>query len=53
LQALTVNWLMIEIGDTNGKVTYRNGFITNLEVNLRIPMNSAGSSGVMSAKHSN
>ena len=31
-KAITVNWLMIEISDASGKVTYRNSFITDLEV---------------------
>jgi hypothetical protein len=31
-KAMTVNWLMIEISDDSGKVTYRNSFITDLEV---------------------
>jgi hypothetical protein len=31
--ALLVNWLEIEIIDASGKVTYRNGFVTNLAVN--------------------
>jgi hypothetical protein len=31
-KAMTVNWLMIEIGDGDGKVTYRNSFITDLDV---------------------
>jgi hypothetical protein len=30
--ALTVNWLAIEISDAQGKVTYRNSFITDLPV---------------------
>ena len=30
--ALTVNWLMIEIGNAAGAVTYRNSFITDLDV---------------------
>jgi hypothetical protein len=30
--ALTVNWLMIEIVNAAGEVTYRNSFITDLEV---------------------
>ena len=30
--ALTVNWLMIEIVNAAGGVTYRNSFITDLEV---------------------
>ena len=30
--ALTVNWLMIEIVNAAGTVTYRNSFITDLEV---------------------
>ena len=29
---MTVNWLMIEISDASGKVTYRNSFITDLDV---------------------
>ena len=29
---MTVNWLMIEISDDDGKVTYRNSFITDLKV---------------------
>ena len=29
---MTVNWLMIEISDDAGTVTYRNSFITELEV---------------------
>jgi len=32
-KAMTVNWLMIEIGNDTGTVTYRNSFITDLEVN--------------------
>jgi hypothetical protein len=28
--AMTVNWLMIEIRDASGKVTYSNSFITDL-----------------------
>ena len=31
--ALEVNWLEITIRDSNGKVTYRNSFITDLPVN--------------------
>jgi hypothetical protein len=31
-KAMTVNWLMIEISDDTGKVTYRNSFITDLDV---------------------
>jgi hypothetical protein len=31
-KAMTVNWLMIEISDDAGTVTYRNSFITELEV---------------------
>src|SRR4051794_13717517 len=31
-EALTVNWLMIEIVNAAGAVTYRNSFITDLEV---------------------
>ena len=31
--ALTVNWFEIEITDATGKVTYRNSFVTNLDVN--------------------
>ena len=31
--ALTVNWLEIEIADHAGKVTYRNSFVTDLPVN--------------------
>jgi hypothetical protein len=31
--ALLVNWLEIEIVDHNGKVTYRNSFVTDLPVN--------------------
>lgn len=31
--ALLVNWLEIEIAKPNGKVTYRNSFVTNLPVN--------------------
>jgi hypothetical protein len=31
-KAMTVNWLSIEIADAGGKVTYRNSFITDLEV---------------------
>jgi hypothetical protein len=31
-KAMTVNWLMIEVSDANGKVTYRNSFITDLDV---------------------
>ena len=30
--ALTVNWLMIEIVSAAGKVTYRNSFVTDLAV---------------------
>jgi hypothetical protein len=30
--ALRVNWLSIEIADANGKVTYRNSFVTDLPV---------------------
>lgn len=30
--ALTVNWLEIEISNPKGKVTYRNSFVTDLEV---------------------
>src|SRR5476651_1451007 len=30
--AMTVNWLMIEISDGDGNVTYRNSFITDLDV---------------------
>ena len=32
-KAITANWLMIEIRDAAGKVTYTNSFITDLEVN--------------------
>ena len=32
-KAMRVNWLIIEISDDSGKVTYRNSFITDLEVN--------------------
>jgi hypothetical protein len=32
-KAIMVNWLMIEISDHTGKVTYRNSFITDLDVN--------------------
>ena len=31
-KAMTTNWLSIEIGDASGKVTYRNSFVTDLEV---------------------
>ena len=31
-EAMTVNWLMIEIVNAAGAVTYRNSFITDLEV---------------------
>jgi hypothetical protein len=31
-KAMTVNWLSIEITDASGKVTYRNSFVTDLEV---------------------
>src|SRR3954467_13419763 len=31
-KAISVNWLMIEISDASGKVTYRNSFITDLDV---------------------
>ncbi len=31
-KALTVNWLMMEISDASGTVTYRNSFITDIEV---------------------
>jgi hypothetical protein len=31
-KAMTVNWLMIEIRNTAGEVTYRNSFITDLHV---------------------
>jgi hypothetical protein len=31
-KAMTVNWLMIEITDASGKLTYRNSFITDLDV---------------------
>jgi hypothetical protein len=30
---MTVNWLMIEILDADGEVTYRNSFITDMPVN--------------------
>ena len=30
--AIDVNWLTIEIGDAGGNVTYRNSFITDLDV---------------------
>jgi hypothetical protein len=30
--AITINWLMIEICEPSGKVTYRNSFITDLDV---------------------
>jgi hypothetical protein len=30
--ALSVNWFEMEIGDTSGKVTYRNSFITDLPI---------------------
>jgi hypothetical protein len=33
--ALAVNWLEVEIADANGKVTYRNSFITDLPVNRK------------------
>jgi hypothetical protein len=32
-KAMTVNWLMIEILDADGEVTYRNSFITDMPVN--------------------
>ena len=32
-KAITVNWLMIEILDADGEVTYRNSFITDMAVN--------------------
>jgi hypothetical protein len=32
-KAMTDNWLMIEISDDSGKVTYRNSFITDLNAN--------------------
>jgi hypothetical protein len=32
-KAITVNWLMIEILDADGEVTYRNSFITDMPVN--------------------
>ena len=32
-KAMTVNWLMIEILDADGEVTYRNSFITDMAVN--------------------
>jgi hypothetical protein len=32
-RTITVNWLMIEIRDANGTLTYRNSFITDLPVN--------------------
>lgn len=32
-EALRVNWLEIEIAKANGKVTYRNSFVTDLPVN--------------------
>ena len=32
-RCLTVNWFEIEITDATGKVTYRNSFVTNLDVN--------------------
>ena len=31
-KAITVNWMMIEIRDATGKVTYTNSFITDLDV---------------------
>jgi hypothetical protein len=31
-KAMTVNWLMIEVSDDSGKVTYRNSFVTDLDV---------------------
>ena len=31
-KAMTVNWLMIDISDDSGNTTYRNSFITDLEV---------------------
>jgi hypothetical protein len=35
--AMTVNWLMIEIVNAAGAVTYRNSFITDLEHHHAIP----------------
>ena len=32
VKAITVNWLSIEISDPGGTVTYRNSFITDLDV---------------------
>ena len=32
-KAMTVNWLMIEVLDADGEVTYRNSFITDMAVN--------------------
>jgi hypothetical protein len=36
-KAMTVNWLMIEIGDATGMVTYRNSFITSSFGNAGVP----------------
>jgi hypothetical protein len=36
-KAMTVNWLMIEISDAVGKVTYRNSFITSSFGNAGVP----------------
>jgi hypothetical protein len=33
VKAITVNWVMIEIRDANGNLTYTNSFITDLAVN--------------------
>jgi hypothetical protein len=35
-KGMTVNWLMIESSNDSGKVTYRNSFITDLEVTRKI-----------------
>ena len=44
-KAMTVNWLMIEISDANGKVTYRNSFITDLDVGGKMSPNSPPAAG--------
>jgi hypothetical protein len=33
---MIVNWLMIEISDDSGKVTYRNSFVTDLVTGAKV-----------------
>ena len=38
--AIAVNWLMIEIRDACGELTYRNSFVTDLAVSVTTSPNS-------------